>query len=161
MNRNFIEHKSTLFLKIVIFLIGLLVLGVCVVVLPLAIRAEMRGDFDYGPIFLGLYIPAIPFFISLYQALKLLGYIDQNKAFSNLSSLALKNIKNCAVSISLVFTLGMPYIFIVGDRDDAPGIVLVALIIIFASIVIGAFAGLLEKLIQNGTDIKSENELTV
>lgn len=155
------NRGSTIFLRFVIFLIALGVLSLCLVVFPLFIRAELRGDFDYGAIFLGMYVPAIPFFIALYQALKLLSYIDRNKAFSPLSVKALKNIKYCGVAISGLYTLGLPYIFYVADKDDAPGVVAIAFVIIFASFVIAVFAAVLQSLLQNAIDIKKENDLTV
>lgn len=156
-----IKRTSTYFLRSVIFLIGIAVLAICIFGLPVLIRSEMQGDFDYGYIFLGLYITAIPFFIALYQALRLLRYIDQNKAFSALSVRALKNIKYCAISISTMFIIGQPYVFYVADRDDAPGLAMLGFVIIGASFVIAAFSGVLEKLLQNAIDIKSENDLTV
>ena len=55
----------------------------------------------------------------------------------------------------------MPYIFIVAEEDDAPGVVLIALIVIFASFIIATFAALLQKLFKEALAIKSENELTV
>lgn len=153
------KQGSTLFLKGVIFLIGAGVLVLCLFVLPVGIRAE---DTDgYRPILMGLYVPAIPFFIALYQALKLLGYIDKNTAFSELSVRALKNIKYCAITISGLFAVGMPHIFYVADKDDAPGVVLIGCTIIAASIVIAVFAAVLQKLLQSGMEIKSENDLTV
>ncbi|HCU01190.1 TPA: DUF2975 domain-containing protein [Candidatus Nomurabacteria bacterium] len=155
------KQGSTLFLKGVVTLIGAAVLAICIFALPLLIKSELRGDFDYGYIFLGLYITAIPFFFALYQAIKLLNYIDQNKAFSELSVKALKNIKYCAVIISALFVIGMPYIFYVGDRDDAPGVVALGFVIIFSSIVIATFAAVLQKLLQNAAEIKSENDLMI
>lgn len=156
-----IKRTSTYFLRSVIFLIGIAVLAICIFGLPVLIRSEMQGGFDYGYIFLGLYITAIPFFIALYQALRLLRYIDQNKAFSGLSVRALKNIKYCAISISTMFIIGQPYVFYVANRDDAPGLAMLGFVIIGASFVIAAFSGVLEKLLQNAIDIKSENDLTV
>lgn len=153
------KRGSTLFLKGVVFLIGALVLGICIFILPVGIMTDRVGY--YRPILFGLYVPAIPFFFALYQSIKLLGYIDQNIAFSDLSVKALKYIRNCAVLISTMFAIGMPYIFSAADRDDAPGIVLVGFIIIFASTVIAVFAAVLQRLLQNAIDIKSENELTV
>ena len=108
-----------------------------------------------------MYVSAIPFFIALYQALKLLGFIDKNIAFSELSVKALGHIKYCGVAISLLYIVGMPYIFYAADLDDAPGVVAITLVIIFASTVISVFAGVLQKLLQNVIVIKSENELTV
>jgi len=153
------KKGSTLFLKIVIYAIGALVLGICIFALPRIIVSDNTGY--YVPILLGLYVTAVPFFIALYQSLKLLGYIDKNTAFSELGVRALGNIKYCAVVISGLFALGMPYIFYAADLDDAPGVVLIALIIIFASAVIGVFAAVLQKLLKNVIEIKSENELTV
>lgn len=148
-----------MFLRGVIFLLGIGVLALCIFVLPPLIISEKVGG--YRPILLGMYVPAIPFFIALYQALNLLSYIDTNKAFSSLSTNALKNIKYCAVAISAMYTLGMPYIYIVAERDDAPGVIATGLVIIFASFVISVFAAVLQKLLQNAMDIKSENDLTV
>ncbi len=153
------NRGSTMFLKGVIGLIGLVVLIFCVYVLPKGISSDQTGY--YRPILIGMYIPAIPFFIALYQAFGLLVLIDKNKAFSNLSVKALKNIKYCAIAISGLYILGMPYIYYAADRDDAPGVVAIGFVIIFASFVIAGFAGVLQSLLQNAMDIKSENDLTV
>ena len=150
---------STLFLKVVIYLIGLAVLALCVVLLGNAFSNGKAGIFT--PILLGMTVAAIPFFIGLYQGLLLLGYIDKNTAFSNLSVKAIKNIKNCAFTISVLYAAGIPYIIYVADKDDAPGAVLMGLVFIFAPLVISVFAAVLQKLLQNAIDIKSENDLTV
>ncbi|MDB5186787.1 MAG: hypothetical protein JWM07_259 [Candidatus Saccharibacteria bacterium] len=153
------KRSSTNFLRGVIVIIAIFVLILCIVALPAGISSDTTGY--YRPILLGLYIPALPFFYALYQALKLLDYIDTDKAFTNLSVATFKNIKYCAVAIFALFAAGMPFIFMAGDRDDAPGVVLVGLVIMFASLVIATFAAVLQKLIQNAVDIKSENDLTV
>lgn len=150
---------STIFLKAVVILIGLIVLAVCAFALPAGIASDKTGY--YWPILLGLYVPAVPFFFALYQAIKLLGYIDHGKAFSPDSVSALKYIKYCGLAISALFTAGMPYIFYAADRDDAPGVALVGFIIIGASFVIATAAALFQRLFQSAVDIKSENDLTV
>lgn len=153
------KKGSTLFLRGVIVLMALGALALCLFVFPMGIATDKVGY--YRPIVIGLYLPAIPFFIALFQAWKLLKFIDKNSAFSQGAVNALKYIKYSAISISSLFLLGMPYIFYAAQRDDAPGVVAIGLIIIFASGVIGTFAAVLEKLLQNVVDIKSENELTV
>ncbi|MGP4040184.1 DUF2975 domain-containing protein [Gracilibacillus sp. D59] len=159
------KKGSTTFLKIVVVMIGLAVLALCVVVLPM-----VAIDVADGPTFAkvviysiltGMYVSAIPFFMALYQALKLLSYIDKNTAFSELSVNALKNIKHCAFTISIIYTVFMPFIFIFGEKDDAPGVILIGMVCIFASFVIAVFASVLQKLLKNAIDIKSENDLTV
>lgn len=156
---TFTQHGSTNFLRATIIVMGLIILLICAFVLPSGIASD-KTDY-YRPLLLGLYVPAIPYFIALGQALKLLDYIDKNEAFSALSVTALKKIKYCALTISGLFILGQPYIYYVADRDDAPGVVAIGLIITGASIVIATFAAVLQKLLQTGMDIKNENDLTV
>ncbi len=153
------KQGSTLFLKFVIGLMGLAALAFCTIVLPRVIGEINTGGYD--PILLGMYITALPFFIALYQGMRLLSFIDRNIAFSESSVKALKYIKYCALTISALYAAGMPYIFYVADKDDAPGVVLIALVFASAPIVIAVFAAVLQRLLQNAIDIKSENELTV
>jgi len=110
---------------------------------------------------MGVYIAAITYFFALYQALKLLSYIDKNKAFSELSVKALKNIKYCANTISIMFAALTPFLYPIAEADDAPGLVGFPIIIIFASVVIAVFAAVLQRLLKEAIDIKSENDLTV
>lgn len=150
---------STLFLKGVIILLGITVLALCIFALPVGIISDESGY--YRPILFGLYVPAIPFFIALFEGLKLLSSIDKNTAFSEFSVKSLKRIKYCAIVICSLFAAGMPYIFYVADKDDAPGVAAIGFIIIFASLVIAVFAAVLQKLLKSAIEIKSENELTV
>src|SRR5688500_11732888 len=136
------KRPSTLILRITVFVIGIFVLTLCLFVLPAGILTDKVGY--YRPILVGLYLPSIPFFIALYQSLKLLGYIDKNIAFSDLSVKALQKIKYCALSICGLLALGMPYIYYVAEKDDAPGVILIGLVIIFASFVIATFAAVLQ-----------------
>ncbi len=115
----------------------------------------------FVPMVIVLYVSAIPYFIALFQTFKLLGYIDRNNAFSVLSVQTLKKIKLCAIVISVLFIVDLPFLFRIADIDDAPGIVLFSLIIIFASTVIAVFAAVLQKLLANALAIKSENDLTI
>lgn len=151
--------RSTIILRGVVILLGLIVLGLCIYLLPAGILTDVTGY--YRPLLIGLYVPAVPFFFALYQAWKLLNYIDNNKAFSEKSVVALKKIKLAAIIITALYSAGMPYIFYVADKDDAPGVAAVGFVIIFAAGVIAAFAGVLQELLQNVVKIKSENDLTV
>lgn len=153
------ERGSTIFLRAVVLLMGLIIFAICALALPAGIRHEDAGG--YIPILLGLYVPTIPFYIALHQTLKLLSYIDQNKAFSELSIKALKTIKYCALAISGFFTAGLPYIYLVAEEDDAPGVIVIGMLLAFAPMVVAVFAAVLQKLLQNAIAIKSENDLTV
>src|SRR6185503_7055489 len=113
------------------------------------------------PVLVGMYIPAIPFFWAMYQGLKLLNYIDDNTAFSEKSVTAIRNIKYCAAFVSISYTLMLPYVRFVSERNDAPGVVILCVFFAFASLIVAVFAAVLQKLLQTAIDIKSENDLTV
>ncbi len=153
------KQVSTLFLKLVVSTIGIVVLGLCVFLLQAAIASEEARDFL--PVLLGMYVAAIPFFLALYRTLKLLVYIDKREAFSDSSVKALSSIKLCAIAVSAVYAAMMPFIVYVADKDDAPGFTALGFVIILASIVIATFAAVLQRLLQDAIDIKSENEFTV
>jgi hypothetical protein len=161
----FMKRGTTLFLKAAVILIGIPVLALCIFLVPeiANFAAELYPEMTYIQflVYLDLYASAIPFYIALYQAFKLLGYIDKNKAFSELSVRVLKNIKFCAITISSVYVLGMPLFYLIAEKDDAPGIIVIGLIIIFASMVIAVFAAVLQRLLTEAIELKSENDLTV
>jgi hypothetical protein len=157
--------RETIFLKFVVVLMGLPVLALCIFVLPEVAEffAELNPKLDFlqYPFLIGLYVTAIVFFAALYQTLKLLSYIDKNEAFSEVSVRALKNIKYCAITISALYVVFLPLIYLMAEVDDAPGMILIGMVIIFGSMVIAVFAAVLQKLLKNAIDIKSENDLTV
>ncbi|WP_017151797.1 DUF2975 domain-containing protein [Bacillus bingmayongensis] len=157
------KRVSTIFLKIAVILIGIPILALCVFGLPWLANNPVNPDYAHilYPILIIMYVSVIPFFVALYQVFLLLSYIDKNKAFSELSVRALKNIKYCAITISILYVVGMPLFYLMAEIDDAPGIILIGLIVIFASMVIVVFAAVLQKLLKEAIDIKSENDLTV
>jgi hypothetical protein len=157
--------RETLFLKAIIVLMAIPILGG-------ALYGLTRFDPDSRfwatpeletlqyPFLIGMYAAMIPFFIALYQTLKLLGYIDKNEAFSELAVKALKTIKYCAFAIIALFVLELPVLYLLTKADDAPGVIM-GLAVIFASLVIAVFAAVLQKLLQAAIDIKAENDLIV
>ncbi|MGZ9586597.1 DUF2975 domain-containing protein [Paenibacillus marinisediminis] len=159
------KRGTTIFLKIAVIIIGIPVLALCIFLVPEIANyaVEIYPDMTFLKylVFIGLYVTAIPFYFALYQAFKLLNYIDENKAFSDLSVEALKTIKYCAVTISILYVVDMPLFYLIGEKDDAPGVIVIGLVIIFASMVIAFFAAVLQRLLKEAIDIKSENDLTV
>ncbi|MDF2673363.1 MAG: hypothetical protein K0R09_1628 [Clostridiales bacterium] len=157
------KRYSTTFLKIAVTLIGMPVLALCIFGLTWLFNNPANPNYArmLYPIVIGMYASAIPFFIALYQATRLLSYIDKNKAFSELSVKALKNIKQCAMTISAVYVAIMPFVYLLAEKDDAPGLIIIGMVPVFASIVIAVFAAVLQRLLQDAIDIKSENDLTV
>ncbi|MBL0386903.1 DUF2975 domain-containing protein [Tumebacillus sp. ITR2] len=157
--------RETIFLKLAVVLMAIPVLALCIFALPEVASGATEQDSELAYLqisaVVAMYGTAIAYFVALYQAFRLLRYIDKNNAFSELSVRALKNIKNCAITISVFFVAALPFLFHVAQEEDAPGLGALGLIIIFGAIVVAVFAAVLQKLLQNAIDIKSENELTV
>lgn len=155
---------STLFLKGVLIVLGGGILALCVFAFP-GMGRGMAAEFPAVPYLeysvLIFYAAAVPIFIAFYQAFKLLTYIDNNTAFSEFSVKALKAIKYCAIAVTVFFTSFMPFVVGIAEADDAPGAVLFGLIFACSPLIIAVFAAVLQKLVQNAIDIKSENDLTV
>jgi len=156
-------YKKISFLRMSIFSIGFIVLIMCAFWLPIVARkaAVMNPEYAYlrFPVLFALYITAIPFFIALYQSLKLLNSIKKDNAFSKLAVNSLGNIKNCALIIIVLYVLGMLTLAMLNALQ--PGLAVMGTVIVFATLVITLFAMLLQQLLKNAISLKSENELTV
>jgi hypothetical protein len=157
------KQVSTLFLKIVISLIAL---GALVSMIWFPQTEGRATNLDLisiytDPFIIYGYIASVPFFVALYQAIKLLGLVDKNKIFSQLSVKAVRNIKNCSIAIVGFLVVAILYIRITAQSDDPAGPTMVGFIAIFTSVVIATAAAVFERLLQNAVDLKSENDLTV
>ena len=156
------QYKIT-FLKITIFIIGLTILSLCVFLIPNLARDAAVMNPEYAnlkiPVLMGLYLTAIPFFLALYQALKILNYIKEEDAFTNLSVISLGYIKKCALAILVLYIIGMTLLTVPNALH--PGIALIGIVIIFASLVIAVFSAILQELLRSAIELKSENDLTV
>ncbi len=159
------SRGSTLFLKIVVFSIGIAALAICVFYLPGAASRDAATHPETAylkyPFLISSYILATPFFIALFQTLKLLTYIDANDAFSGISVRSLKVIKFCAITIVGLMLAGLAAAVSLFYGEDMAGPIMLGLMVIFASSVVATIAAVLQKLLQNAIDIKSENDLTV
>lgn len=161
-------NKSTLLLKIAVILISLPALGLALFLwftignqaLTAATLGETLG-YIISAILLALTFSLIPYFFALIQAFKILTYIDNAQAFSNLSVIALRKIKQSAFTISGIYVIISPLVYVVAEWDDAPGLILIALIPLFASLVIAVFSALLQNLLNKAIEIKDENQLTI
>jgi hypothetical protein len=157
------KKGSTLFLKGVLVIMAVAALAICIFALP----AIWKGGSEEFPtasralllIVIGLYATAVP--LVLWQSFKLLRYIDKDQAFSQQSINALKVIKLSASVIAVLYVGGVPLLAPIAQADDAPGLMLIGLVIACAPIAVAVFAAILQKLLQSAMEIKSENELTV
>ena len=157
------KKGSTLFLKVVILLIGIVVLAEMIWFPQTEGRAANLDLISIytDPFIVYIYIASIPFFVGLYQAFKLLNFIDANKAFSQGAVNTLKNMKFASLSLIGFIALAEFYIRFFAHDDDPAGPTALGILASFAVAVIATAAAVFQKLLQNAVDIKSENNLTV
>lgn len=158
------KKKSIIFLQAVILLIGIIAAAI-LIRLPLtegrAANLDLLGIYS-DPFILYGYAASIAFFVTLYKAFRLLGYIRQHKVFSSDTIKALKSIKYCAMILSGLIVAAGIYIRIFHHKEDDPaGFLAICIVTAFASIVVATAAAIVEKVLQNAIDIKSENDMTI
>ncbi|MEK4366766.1 DUF2975 domain-containing protein [Paenibacillus amylolyticus] len=157
------KRGTTIFLKLAVLLIGVPILALYIFGIPWLANNPVNPNYAGAlyPIVIIMYVSVIPFIVALYQAFRLLSYIDKNEAFSLMSVKSLKTIKYCAIVISSLYFVMLPFVYVVAEKDDAPGLILMGMVPVFASLVIAVFSAVLQRLLQEAIDIKSENDLVV
>jgi hypothetical protein len=157
------KKGSTLFLKVVILLIAIGVLAGLIWFPQTEGRAANLDLISIykDPFIIYIYIGSTPFFIGLYQAFKLLNFIDASKAFSQGAINTLRNMKFASLSLIGFIALAELYIRFFAHGDDPAGPTALGIIVSFAVAVIATAAAVFQKVLQNAVDMKSENDLTV
>ena len=157
-----LKRSSAVFLQALIVLIGMAALTFLLWEPHVeGVNAHARFFEVYLDLFVAYaYVGSIPFFVGLYQAFKVLGYIRQDRVFSQEAVKALRTIKLCALAL-IAFVVVSVIFMIHGDRDDRPAGVFMRILVAFPSIVVATAAALFERILQNAVDMKSENDLTV
>lgn len=157
------KRSSTIFLQVVIVLIGISALALLLWEPHIeGVNAHAKFFEVYLDPFIALvYLGSIPFFVALYKAFQVLGYAGQNKVFSPAAVKALRAIKYCALTIIGFVVIEETSIMLSHGSDDAAGGIMMGVLITFGSIIIATAAAMFERVLQNAVDIKSENDLTV
>jgi apolipoprotein N-acyltransferase len=160
-----LKKSSTTFLKLVLFGIAALILA------GLLYFPQIEGRNSHAtnriliyfndPFLAYIYLGSLLFFTGIYFAIKMLGLIEHNQAFTHSAVKTLRNMKYSALALMGFILLAMPWIFMFGQDDDAPGVVLLGLAAALVAGVLATACAVFQKLFQNAVDIKEENDLTV
>src|SRR6185369_815647 len=148
------KRSSTIFLQIIIALIGVGVLALLLWEPHIEGVNAHKAFFQVylDPFLALLYVGSIPFFVAIYKAIKVLGYAGQNKIFSQPAVNALRTIKYCAITIIGFVVVEEIFIMLTHGSDDAAGGVFMGVLITLGSIVIAVVAGMFERILQNAVD---------
>lgn len=162
------KYQPTRLLKLALILIGLSVL-VLLSLINFEVGAIAFREAAKGAV-LGYIVLAVltlvtttllPFYAALNQAYRLLTYIDQKQAFSKASVIALNKIKQAAFVITGIYILMLPFVYILAEWDDAPGLIIVGMVPAFASFVVAVFSAVLKQVFEEAFVIHTENALTI
>ena len=146
------KKGSAIFLQTVIVVLGI---GTLFVMIRFPLTEGRAVNLDLfsiyaDPFIIYAYIASIAFFVALYQAFKLLGYVRQNKVFSQMSVKALRTIKHCAIILGALIVMAGLYIMIFHAKDDDPaGFLAMCIVATFTSIVVAVTAGMFGKILQS------------
>lgn len=155
-------------MSIPLFQIGVLFITLCILLLCIfwlpdtaAFFAEDAPEYAYlrYPLLIGIYMTVLPFLFAVMEGLRLSRRVALNDAFSIYSVKHLKHIKISAFLISVMYLLG--FLVLTQIVEMSPGIGLLGILIMLASLMIGLIAGILEELLRKALEIKEENDLTV
>ena len=159
------KKSSTVFLQVVLVLIGIGALALLLWEPHLEGRNAHSTHFQIyfnDPFLAYAYFASIAFFVALYQAFRLLGYVGRSEVFSQRSVQALRTIKYCAMCLVGFLVGAEAYFFIIQrGKEDIAGGVMMGLFLTFVSVVVATSAAVFEKTLQSAVDLKSENDLTV
>ena len=155
-------------MSIPLFQIGVLFITLCILLLCVfwlpgnaAFFAKDAPEYAYlrYPLLFGIYLTVLPFLFAIVEGLRLSRRVATNDAFSARSVTHLKNIKRSALLITAMYFIG--FMVLMQLVDLSPGIGLLGILIMLASMMIGLIAGILEELLRKALEIKEENDLTV
>lgn len=105
------------------------------------------------------YLASIPFFVALYKAFRLFGYIGDNKIFSPSALKVLRSIQYCAIVQCILIVIAGIYIRIFHDKDDDPaGFMALCMISSFIAMTVAIAVAVFGKIVQQGVDLTEENE---
>lgn len=159
------KRNSTLFLQVVIVLFGL---GVFALMLWMPTQEGVNANATFSQIYFDdpllafVYLGSIPFYVSLFQAVKVLSYVGNNHIFSQPAVNAVQLIKHCAFLLASAIVAVDAFILTNAHPDDDPaGALMLGMIATALSVVVGIAAAVIQKTLQKAVDLKSENDLTV
>jgi hypothetical protein len=143
------KRASTIFLQVVVVLIGIGVLAALLWEPQVEGRNVHATQFEIyfkDPFLAYIYLAFVPFFVGLTRAFKILGYARRNEIFSQRSVRALRIIKYCALTTAIFILGAVTYLSIfIRGKDDVAGGVMMGGFIIFVSAIIATAAAVFER----------------
>jgi hypothetical protein len=145
------KKSLTIFFQVVIVLIGI---GALTFLLwephleGVNAHATTFEIYFNDPFLAYVYITSILFFVSLYQAFKVMRYIRENKEFSQATLKALQTIKYCMIALIGFVIIGVIIIVLNSGSDDHAGGVAMGVLFTFVFSLFAAAAMIYERSVK-------------
>jgi len=145
------KHTKTFFLKIILILMFIPIVVICCFAAPqLIIEGLVSSEVEFWfvlPFSVLMSLVLLPVVYAIFQTWNLFSNIEKSDYYSDDSAKRLKTIMHCAYITTGLFVGMMPSMFYFAENDDAPGLALLGLVFVGASIAVVVFASLMRDLI--------------
>lgn len=149
------NRRPILFLQVVIVFIGIGAFALMLWEPQIEGRNAHATLFEIyfkDPFLAYAYVASVPFFVALYHAYKVLGYVGHDQVFSPAAVKAVRTIKYCAVALFGFVAIGL-IIIMFSDSDDRAGGVFMGTVFTFGSAIVAAAASVFERILQSAVDL--------
>ena len=147
------NKSAALFLQLMVVLVGIAALFLLLHEPQIEGRNAHATQFEIyfnDPFLVYAYTAAIPVFVALYQAFKVLGHVRQGNSFSPGSVKAMRTIKHCAMAVIGFLVGGEAWLFLyMSGKDDIAGGVAIGLFFILVFTGTAAIAAMFERHLRN------------
>ncbi|SHJ81495.1 Protein of unknown function [Clostridium amylolyticum] len=150
-------------LKFVIAFAAFIAAILCLLIVPAlgkeAVLMNPELDYMFWPCLVFIWVTAIPFYIALYKAWLICQEISKDNSFCIENSKSLKLISKLALLECILYLAAMFILLILNLLH--PSIILGVLFIIFVGISIAIASATISHLVENASELKKENDLTI
>lgn len=110
---------------------------------------------------ISLYLSAIASLLIIYYMYRMLGLVDNDRAFSAMSLIYVRAIFRLTIMEFIVLIGTVPFVYYIADNDDAPGVMIIDLGMLIIPLAVATFVSIIEKLLKNAIELKLDYELTI
>lgn len=139
------------FIRLIAILLSLGLLVIDGFFLPIFIYDLMRSDYELRLyllfVFISIYLVSIPLLTIFYSAIRFMNTIQKHEVYTLKSIHILQVIRVCAFSSTLILSIGSVFLYFIVDFEDAPGVLLIWLIVLGFTFVIGVVVSLIRQFI--------------
>ncbi|CDZ24872.1 putative membrane protein [[Clostridium] cellulosi] len=157
------DHRLSVWLKLAIIGTGVCVTVIYFLAFPL-LGQDIIGDYPefrswFWPWLIFLWLTAVPCYIAIVSGWKVVKEIVREHSFCIENAKRLKLISILAAADSALVFIGNIILLLLNMNH--PGVILVALLIIFVGIDLAVLFAALSHMVMKATKLREENELTI